>query len=366
MFKEPDTDFDCHRALAPDGTPVRDDPEDGPDERVGQMEQLFRAMLRARRFDERMLTLQRSGEIGTFAPIKGQEAAHIAAASCLADHDWFVPSFRETGALLLRGAPMADILLAKAGWNEGGAMNEDGRTLPDTVPVASQLPIAVGLALAGRRRGDDAIVMAGFGDGATSGGDFHEAMNFAAIYGAPVVFLCQNNGWAISTPRQAQTASATLAQKAHAYGIPAAQVDGNDALAVTEVAEAAVARARTEGTPMMIEALTYRMEVHTTADDPARYRDEEEVEKWQDRDPIDRLAAFLKDRSQLDDGMVESLETQIGEEIDAAWDDARARIDELRDGSDAVIFDHVFAAPTGPLERQRREFETLEKEGLLG
>lgn len=352
----PDPKFEPHEALAPDGTLLEDDEID-----IGTLEQIYKTMLCARRFDERLLKLQRQGALGTFAPIKGQEAAQIGAAACLREDDWLVPSFRETGAALWRGADMADLLVTLAGWNAGNDLPEGARTLPDTVPVASQLPIAVGIAHAGRLRGEDAIVMACFGDGATSEGDFHEALNFAGVLEAPVVFLCQNNGWAISTPRARQTASQTLAQKAHAYGIPAAQVDGNDALAVMQVTQEAVALARDKGQPAMIEALTYRMEVHTTADDPTRYRDEGEVEEWQDRDPIERVRKLLVARSQLDDAMQEALEEEIRDRIDAAWSEARDRISRLEETPGTAMFDHIFAEPTAPLRRQRKEFSDQEE-----
>lgn len=353
---KPSPEFEAFRILAPDGSLVD---ETGPAD-IGNLQKLHEAMLRARRFDERRLNLQRRGDLGTFAPVNGQEAAQVGAAACLKQDDWFVPAFRETAAALWRGASMENLFVVTAGWNEGIAMPEGGRNLPDTVPVASQLPIAVGIAHAGRLHGEDSVVMTFFGDGATSEGDFHEAMNFASVLPAPVVFICQNNAWAISTPVEEQTASATLAQKAHAYGMAAAQVDGNDVLAVRHVVQEAVDRARSEGLPAMVEAITYRMEVHTTADDPTKYRDEDEVERWRDRDPIVRARRLLESRSQIDDAMLESLEVQIEEEIDAAWEAAKARIAELEDQSGAVMFDHLFAEPTEPLRRQRAQFEREE------
>ncbi|SDD46218.1 pyruvate dehydrogenase (acetyl-transferring) E1 component subunit alpha [Ruegeria marina] len=351
-YPEPSTK--PHRVLDANGNLVDD--QTSIDDDVGFLEEAFKAMLRARRFDERLLKLQRQGAIGTFAPIKGQEAAQVGAASTLRDDDWFVPSFREKAAMLLLGVEMADIFLTAAGWNEGLAGKKGDRRLPETVPVSSQLPIAAGIAYAARLRGEDTVAMVFFGDGATSSGDFHEAMNFASVLKAPVVFVCQNNGWAISTPRSAQTASSTIAQKAHAYGMPSAQVDGNDVLAVRQVVEEAVERARTKGLPSMVEALTYRMEVHTTADDPSRYRDDDEIEAWRARDPITRVETFLRSRSQIDDAMVEVLEEQIQDEIDRAWAATKTRIAELEEQSDEVIFDHIFEDLTPPLKRQRKDF----------
>ena len=356
---EPSPQFKRLRVLAPDGKLADEtDPFD-----IGYLQKMHEGMLRARRFDERRLKLQRQGALGTFAPVNGQEAAQVGAVACLKDDDWFVPAFRETAATLWRGADMEDLLVFTAGWNEGVAMPEGGRDLPDTVPVASQLPIAVGIAIAGRMRGEDSVVMTFFGDGATSEGDFHEAMNFASVMSAPMVFVCQNNRWAISTPLEDQTASTTLAQKAHAYGMPAAQVDGNDVLAVRRVTEEAVTRAREEGRPAMIEALTYRLEMHTTADDPTRYRDEDEVERWQGRDPIERARILLESRSQIDDAMLQALEVQIEEEIETAWHGAQSRIADLEDASADTMFDNIFAQPTAPLARQRRQFDE-EAEGI--
>src|SRR5438128_2861042 len=216
------------------------------------LQRLYRAMILGRRLDERMLRLQRQGRIGTFAPIKGQEASQIGSVFTLKPTDWMVPSFRETAAMIWRGWPIEKILLFFAGYVEGGQPAPDQHDLPITIPVATQLPHAVGLAYAAQYRGDDAVVMAYFGDGATSEGDFHEALNFAGVWHVPVVFVCQNNQWAISVPLKKQTHSKTIAQKALAYGLPGIQVDGNDVLAVYTAAREAVERARAgEGPTLM-------------------------------------------------------------------------------------------------------------------
>src|SRR2546422_8861320 len=199
----------------------------GPNPPPGELRPLHRAMVLARRFDERMVRLQRQGRIGTFAPIKGQEASQLGSVITLRATDWMVPSFRETAAMIWRGWPIEKILLFFAGYVEGGRPAPDQRDLPITIPVGTQLPHAVGLAYAAQYRGDDAVVMAYFGDGATSEGDFHEALNFAGVWHVPVVFVCQNNQWAISVPLKKQTHSKTIDQKALAYGLPGVQVDGN-------------------------------------------------------------------------------------------------------------------------------------------
>ena len=199
-----------------------------------ELKSLYRAMVLGRRLDERMVRLQRQGRIGTFAPIKGQEASQMGTAFTLRPADWMVPSFRELAAMIWRGWPIEKLLLFYAGHVEGGRPADDQHDLPITIPVSTQLPHAVGLAYAAQYRGDDVVVMAYFGDGATSEGDFHEAMNFAGVWHVPVVFVCQNNQWAISVPLKKQTHSRTIAQKALAYGLPGVQVDGNDVLAQDE------------------------------------------------------------------------------------------------------------------------------------
>ncbi|MDX1622962.1 MAG: pyruvate dehydrogenase (acetyl-transferring) E1 component subunit alpha [Gemmatimonadota bacterium] len=316
-----------------------------------------RAMLLSRRFDERLLELQRQGKIGTFAPVRGQEASQIGAVAALEEEDWVVPSFRETAAAVWRGIPLEGLLLYNAGYNEGGEVPEGKHDLPIAIPVASQIPHAVGIAYGAAYEGSDEVVMVFFGDGATSEGDFHESINFAGVFGCPVVFVCQNNQWAISLPREEQTKSKTLAQKGLSAGIPGIQVDGNDPFAVYVAAGEAVERARSGEGPTLIECVTYRLSLHTTADDPSKYRDEEEVEEWEAKDPLPRLQGFLQERDLLDDGAIEELEEEVSGEIEAAWEAASERMAELDDP--AVMFDHVWAERPPELERQR---ETLAKE----
>ncbi|MDJ0987846.1 MAG: thiamine pyrophosphate-dependent dehydrogenase E1 component subunit alpha, partial [Desulfobacterales bacterium] len=239
--------------------------------------QLHRTMLLARKFDERLLNLQRQGRIGTFAPITGQEAAQLGTIAHLRPTDWMVPAFRESAAELWRGRTLESIIIYNNGFNEGVAIPDDRNDFPISVPVGSQMIHAVGLGWAAKYRQTDNVAMTYFGDGATSQGDFHEALNFAAVYQSPVIFVCQNNQWAISIPVSQQTRSQTLAQKALAYGMPGIQVDGNDILAVYAAAQEAVQRARSGEGPTLIECVTYRLMMHTTADDPKRYRTDEEV-----------------------------------------------------------------------------------------
>ena len=314
---------------------------------------LHRAMLLGRRFDERMLILQRQGRIGTFGPIKGQEASQIGAIAVLEPEDWLVPAFREMGAELYRGKPTENVLLNYAGYNEGAYIQESINNLPIAIPVASQTLHAVGIAYGIKYRRQNQIVMTFFGDGATSEGDFHEAMNFAGVFQTPLIFVCQNNQWAISIPRAKQTRSKTLAQKALAYGIPCIQVDGNDVLAVYTAAKEAADRARSGEGPTMLENVTYRMSVHTTADDPTRYRTDEQVEEWAKRDPIIRFQKYLKDKGVLSDERIDALEEEIKVEIKEGEGRFDEQVKKLGDPLD--MFDHAFAELPPTLAEQKDE-----------
>ena len=263
----------------------------------------------------------------------------------LRETDWMVPSFRETAAMVWRGWSIEKILLFYAGYLEGGQPAPSQRDLPIAIPVATQLPHAVGLAYAARYRGDDVVVMAYCGDGATSEGDFHEALNFAGVWHVPIVFVVQNNQWAISMPLKKQTHSRTLAQKALAYGFPGVQVDGNDVLAVYAACRDAVDSARAGGGPTLIECVTYRLGVHTTADDPTKYRAEEEVRAWERKDPLTRFNAYLEKKNLMQAG----LEQQVDEEI------ARAVLafEAMPPADPLGIFDHAYGEMPAHLQAER-------------
>ena len=314
-----------------------------------ELKRLYRAMLLGRRLDERMLRLQRQGRIGTFAPIKGQEASQIGSVSTIRPTDWMVPSFREAAALLWRGWPIEKILLFYAGYLEGGQPAQGQRDLPTTIPVGTQLPHAVGLAYAAQYKGDDVIVMAYCGDGATSEGDFHEALNFAGVWHVPVIFVVQNNQWAISVPLKKQTHSRTIAQKALAYGFPGIQVDGNDVLAVHVATREAVARARAGGGPTLIECVTYRLGVHTTADDPTKYRSDEEVKAWERKDPLTRFVAYLEKKNLLEPALEQTIDEEIARGV-AAFESAAA-------ANPLGMFDHAYAELPPALAAQRAELD---------
>ncbi len=314
---------------------------------------MHRAMVRARRFDEHQLRWQRQGRLGTFAPVIGQEASQIGTVAVLDDQDWMVPAYRQSAAALWRGTPLAGLLLYNAGYNEGGEIPEGQNDLPIAIPVASQIPHAVGIGYALKQEGSGHLAMTYFGDGATSEGDFHEAMNFAGVFNTPTIFVCENNQYAISVPREKQTRAGTLAQKAIAYGIPGIQVDGNDILAVYSAASEAAERARKGDGPTLIECVTYRMAVHTTADDPGKYRTQKEEEQWQKKDPIERFRKYLTARKLLNKKKIESLEEELEKEVKSAWDEAEQRMAEL-DRHPEVMFDHLYGEMPAYLGTQRK------------
>jgi pyruvate dehydrogenase E1 component alpha subunit len=316
---------------------------------------LHRHMLRARLFDDRLLKLQRQGRIGTFAPSYGQEACQVGAMSALTPKDWFVPSFRETAAALYRGASLKNVLLYTMGYEEGSVVPKGARDLPVSIPVGGQSAHAVGIAWAMKLQKDPGIAITFFGDGATSEGIVHEAMNFAGVLRLPVIFFCQNNQWAISTPRRIQTASETIAQKAICAGIRGVQVDGNDLLAVHHATKEAADLARSTGMATLIEAVTFRRGVHTTADDPSVYRTKAEEDAWARRDPIDRVRKYLASRGAWTDEDQTAAEEQIHAEIATAVEEAEAF--RAAGPSPLVMFDHTFSYMPPYLQRQRDEAE---------
>jgi len=312
---------------------------------------MYRVMLAARRLDERMVALQRQGRIGTYGPTRGQEGGQVGAALALRRDDWAVQAFRELGVCIARGWPMLRYIQFWGGYEEGNEVPPEVNDLPIAVPVATQTLHAAGVAWGMKLKKKQTAVMGFCGDGATSEGDFHEALNFAGVFDLPVVFFIQNNHWAISHPRARQTKSVTLAQKAIAYGLDGLQIDGNDVLAAYVAASDALTKARAGGGPSLIEAVTYRMDVHTTADDPRKYRKEEEVKEWAKRDPIERFVKYLRGKGVLDDKTVAEIEADVQSEVKAAVD----QYDAARDADPMDMFRFVYADPPAELAAQRDE-----------
>ncbi len=331
--------------LKPDGTLQ---PDKSPPISDRETVDLYQKMLFVRLADQRCLSLQRMGRFGTYAPIWGQEACQVGSASVLQKGDWVFPAFREIGATLIMGVPLKNFLLYWMGDEMGSRAPEEINLMPVSIPVGSQTLHAVGAAWGAKLKGDQVVVIVYFGDGATSEGDFHEAMNFAGVFKAPVIFFCQNNQYAISVPRSMQTASKTLAQKAIAYGFDGIQVDGNDLFSVIAATREAVEKARAGGGPTLIEGVTFRFGPHTTADDPTKYRTEKEIEPWKPLDPLVRLRLYLKEKGAWSEEAERKITEQAQMEIDQAVKEAEAiptpEVDE--------IFKYVFAEMTPPLKEQ--------------
>ncbi len=265
-----------------------------PNLEAGQIKEIFELMILARTFDEVALRLQREGRIGTYASARGQEAAQVGSACSLGSGDWMFPAFRENAAYIARGVPIEMLFEYWGGDERGNMIPENINAFTVAIPVSTQIPHAVGFAWGAKLKGNKKAVLVYLGDGSTSEGDFHEGMNFAGTFKLPVVFLCENNQWAISVPRTRQCAAETLAQKAFGYGFDGIQVDGNDVFAVYKATKEALEKAYEDNGPTLIECVTYRMSDHTTSDDASRYRDPKELEAWARKDPVDRLRNYMK------------------------------------------------------------------------
>jgi pyruvate dehydrogenase E1 component alpha subunit len=310
---------------------------------------LYRYMVLARRVDKQAINLQRQGQLGVYASLLGQEAAQVGGAYALDEQDWVFPSYREMGAALVRGVDPGKILhLFRGTWlsNHDPMATHFGLL---SIPIGTQALHAAGFAMGAKFDGKDVVVMSYFGDGATSEGDPHEAMNFAAVYDAPCIFFVQNNQYAISVPLSKQTKAPTIAHKAVGYGMPGFRCDGNDVLATYAVSKMAVDRARRGDGPSLIEAMTYRMEAHTTADDPTRYRTPEELEEWRRRDPIARFETFLLKEGLLDD----AFRAEIDEEAQGYATRMREEIYDAPHGDPLELFEHVYVDPPASYEEQK-------------
>jgi 2-oxoisovalerate dehydrogenase E1 component alpha subunit len=310
--------------------------------------ELHRRMVLGRRFDQQAGALTKQGRLAVYPSSRGQDGCQVGTVLALRDQDWLFPTYRDTVAIVTRGVdPVEALSLLRGDWHCGYDPYQY-HVAPQCTPLATNTLHAVGLAYAARLRRQDQVALVLLGDGATSEGDTHEALNFAAVWKAPVVFLVQNNGYAISVPLAKQTAAPTLAAKGIGYGIPSLLIDGNDAAAVHAAVRASIERAAVGG-PTLIEAITYRIEAHTNADDAARYRDAAEVQAWLARDPIARLEAYLKAEGLL----AETAARQLAAEAEQFAERLRDRMNHDVNVDPAELFAHVYARPTAALERQR-------------
>ena len=320
-----------------------------------EVSEIYEKMVLARVFDEKALNLQRQGRLGTYASIRGQEALQVGAGSALQASDWWFPAFREVGISLVRGLPLETIFLYWSGDERGNAIPPGQNDFPIAIPVGTHIPHAVGAAWGAKIKGDPVAVLTTFGDGATSKGDFHESLNLAAVFSLPVVFLCQNNQWAISLPRSSQTASKTIAQKGISYGIPGVQIDGNDIFVVYGTVREALERARRGGGPTLIEAVTYRMGDHTTADDASRYRALEEVKAWEKKDPILRLKRYMEKEGRW----TSAYEAEVAASAAKKIEETVKAYEGTPPPDPSEIFRHVFEKLTPDLAAQQKKMDSV-------
>lgn len=313
---------------------------------------IHRGLVLTRTFDQRMLTMQRQGEMGTFAPNLGQEACQLGQVIPLTKDDWYSPSYRSFGAQIWRGWPMDHLFKLWAGYHEGFPPPANVNDLPFSIVIGSHVLPAVGIAMGMNYQDKSHCVVVNFGDGAFSQGSVSEALNFAAVNAAPVVFVCENNGWAISTPLAKQSATDSLAVRGLGYGVPSIRVDGNDILAMTVAVDEAAQRARAGGGPTLIEAVTFRMSLHTTADDPTVYRDEALVEPWKARCPIRRFEIYVKAKGIIDEAGIEQIRAACDDEVL----EARQRFRDTAVAKPREIFDHIYGELSPELEAQKQAY----------
>ncbi|MBI2070288.1 MAG: pyruvate dehydrogenase (acetyl-transferring) E1 component subunit alpha [Elusimicrobia bacterium] len=318
---------------------------------------IYRMMVLCRVFDEKAFKLQRQGRLGTYPQIIGQEATQVVPAFCLQKKDWLIPTYRGQGSYFARGMPLVNSLLYWGGDDRGVSFPEGQNDMIFSIPVGSHLTQAAGLALAAKLRKDPSVVLTYLGDGASSKGDLHEALNFCGVWKLPAIYLVENNQWAISVPRKMQTASETIAQKAIGYKVHGIQVDGNDVLAVYKAVADAVERGRKGDGATLIEAETYRLGDHTTADDASRYRSKEETEAWKAKDPVTRFKKYLLSKGVLD----EDTDIRFFKEAERQVQAAIEEYENYPESNPMDIFTNTYAQNPPHVEEQRRELEEILK-----
>ncbi len=324
-----------------------------------EMIKMYRLMVLTRLWNEKALSLQRQGRLGTLGSVKGQEAANVGMALPLKEEDWFVPAFREYGALFARGISLRDQFMFWGGDERGGKIPDDIRITNTCITVGAHLLHAVGIAMAAKIRGEKVVALSSSGDGSTSEGDFHEALNWAGVFKVPVVFVIQNNHWAISLPVEKQTATKTLAEKAGAYAIDGVRVDGNDVFAVYTTVKKYADAARNEHKPALIELVTYRMGDHTTADDASRYRSKDLLSEWEKKDPIKRMQIYLMKKKGWTEQQNKNLENECTQDVENA-----VREYETAESADPLnMFKHIYSEMPWHLKEQMDELSAFSSEG---
>ncbi len=342
-------DTDLVRILDPDGRIV--DEESAKKISKEDMHKMYKTMIFTRLWNSKALSLQRQGRMGTLASVRGQEAANVGMGFALRPDDWFCPAFREYGAMFVRGVNPAELFRYWGGDEHGARLPENSRMLPVCITVGSHLCHAVGIAWGAKIKGEKIAVLSSSGDGSTSQGDFSESLNFAGVFKLPVVFAIQNNHWAISVPLHKQTETETIAEKACAYGIMGARVDGNDVFAVYTSVKKLLDQARTDFKPALVELVTYRMDDHTTADDASRYRTEEMLAPWRAKDPIDRVRKYLIAQQNWSEKDNEELVNQCTSEVEQAVRDYEG----FPHPEPTDIFEHAYKEMPWNLKEEREE-----------
>lgn len=332
------------------------DPEDVPDLDDEELLELFRWMLLQEIVDDRMVKLQRRGEMGTYASGRGQEASIVGSSYALQEQDWLFPYGREATSLLIQGMPLRDLMLYWRGVEDAN-MQKENKVFPPAIAIGTHIPVGVGYAWGLKLSDEDAIAALYHGDGHPSTGEYQSGANFASSIDAPVLFYCQNNGYSISVSFDQQTGARTIAQKGMAWGMDGIRVDGNDVLAVYDAVRTAREHVK-EGNPTIVESVTYRLDAHTTNDDPSLYREDDEVDWWEEREPIGRFRSFLEAEGILEEGQEEKLR----EEINAQFDEAKENADAYDAGGVEEMFRHLYDELPPELERQLEEFEQLLEE----
>ncbi len=317
-----------------------------------ELKRMYETLVLSRTFDQRALNLQREGRLGTYPSFLGQEASQVGSALAVERSDWLFPSFRESGVYVAMGYPMHLLFQYWSGDERGMKIPDPMNVFPLSIPVGTQIPHAVGAAAAAKYRGDRVAVVVYFGDGGSSRGDFHEGLNMAGSFKLPVVFICVNNQWAISVPRERQTAAKTIAQKAYAYGFEGIQADGNDVFAVYKATKDALQKAKGGGGPTLIECFTYRMADHTTSDDASRYRPKEEIEAWKAKDPILRLRLYMEKKGLWAEAYQKDVETRAK----AAVDEAQKKAETTPPPDPRDMFTYTYGSLTQRQTRQMKDF----------
>lgn len=318
-----------------------------------QIRDFYEWMVLIRAFDKKAVSLQRQGRLGTYAQITGMEATHVGSTFALKKTDWMFPSYRESGAMIVRGIPMHVVFLYWAGDERGSKFDKDQNTFPIAIPVSTQTTHAVGTAWAMKIKGHKKASLVYFGDGASSRGDFHEAANFASVFKVPCVFICDNNQYAISTPRRKQTVTDTIAQKAISYGFEGIQVDGNDIFAVYKATQEALKKAYAGKGPTLIECLTYRMLDHTTSDDASRYRPKKELSGWSKKDPIERLRKYMEKNKMWN----KKYEGQLYNKIQKKVEEAVAKMEKMPAQKTEDMFKYLYSEMDDDLKEQMSYYD---------